>query len=479
LNTHVKARTVTLVLSFATLLAASACRSKTEPARAQPVDAAPPVTFALADGESRAVALAVQGKAVQRLFVTRTGTTASGVLVTSEKAPGHRLEGSVRPDGSLGLTEAVAAKTRDAGALDARRGTDVLVLHAKADGTLEWWSEDARGVHSAPGAVTPNAPWPEAETELTVGLDGRLGNSLGVHAQLARDHGALKGFYRYASSREDLILTGTVDEKTGAFTLDEKNAKGVLTGHWKGAFLSPRAAAGTWTSVDGKRSLPLSLEAREGEATLFRGSDGLIIEMRSTHKPLGPHCFAETHFPEVHGLTPPARNAQVNAALRKLLGPGEELPCDFAAGQSDFDVSSDDEVQVEHESGGILALNLSSWSYQGGAHGLGTGHCRLFDTKTLESFELEQVLGSDVLDVLGERIAADVDKYRKENQLEEYDGVPHPSSYCYVDADHIEAAFEVYQIAPYAFGAPRFPYDVKDLVAKMPAGPHRMALFGR
>jgi hypothetical protein len=41
------------------------------------------------------------------------------------------------------------------------------------------------------------------------------------------------------------------------------------------------------------------------------------------------------------------------------------------------------------------------------------------------------------------------------------------------------AVFNDDDIAPYAFGAPTFTYDVKGLVPKMTAGPRRKALFGQ
>jgi hypothetical protein len=463
--------------SLLTLLGAAGCSRKAPaPAAASQTttDAAPIPMTVLPDGGRRTFELAVHGKAAQRLFIERKGDAVSGMLVGDEKTPPRRLTGTVRPDGSVALDDEAPRKEGDGGA----RAAGHLVVHGTGTGAFEWWSESEGAKRTAAGTAIENAPWAPGETELTLAMDGQLGAKLRVHAQLQRDRGALAGFYRYANSREDLMLKGTIDERTGAFALDEKHAKGAVTGRWNGMLVSPRLAAGTWSSADGKRALPFVL-AKSSEGEILRGSGGMIIEMRTSEKTPAPNCTMTDHYPEVHGLIPPSRNAQVNAALRGLLNDKSDFSCTHEGVDAEVTYSREDSVRVVHEAGGFLALVMGTWQYQGGAHGLGGSDCQLFDTTTLKTVLLTDVLGPDVIGLLQPRIEADVERFQKENEVENYGGDPNSGSYCYEDATHVSVSFNSYSIAPYAFGAPSFTYDVKDLVARMPPGRARSALFGR
>jgi hypothetical protein len=383
------------------------------------------------------------------------------------------LKGNVRADGSIALgEEAVHAgpKARDAGTADAGHLAETLVVHAKTDAQCEWWSEDEHGRLGVPQSALANVPWKDDAKDLTVALAGHLGAKLGISAQLRREGDALTGFYRYARSGEDLMLHGPLDGATGGFTLEEKNAHGLVTGRWQGVFLSARVAAGQWTSADGQRSLPFVLEAKE-DGSVIHGSGGVLIETRTTERQVD-HCKESETYPEVHGLAPPSRNAQVNAALRGLGGAKGGTSCSSDAGEplpDDFSTV----VNVTRESGGILALRLGSWSSYGGPHGEGESRCALFDLATLEVFDLEPLVGTDVVDALQDLVDVDVAKEFGPERAGEH------GQLCYVDATHVSVKFRVYQLGGYANGEPEYSYDVSTLIPKMPAGPRRKALFGR
>jgi hypothetical protein len=330
-------------------------------------------------------------------------------------------------------------------------------------------------------AAASELPWPDAGLAFDAGFAGHLGDRLTFRAQLAKSGDALRGYYRYPSSATALALAGTVDVH-GRFTLAETNALGVTTGRWEGAFRSPQFAAGTWSSVDGKRRLPFTLTAAAPLAPLGNGTVA-VTEHDEAHD-AGHGCENKVSYPVVSGLTPASRNAKVNAALAKLAGGAVEnaVTCDGSEGELAW--WSESSVVVEAQAPGYLAVVVSGSSYSGGAHPIGGGTCVLVDTRTAAAVGLGDVFGPDALAVMATDTEAKVQAFLKDNGLrDDYAGDVSPSTVdghlCYVDADHVEVRFNPYEVAPYAFGAPSFAIEVAPLLPKMPRSPARLALFGK
>jgi hypothetical protein len=455
--------------SPSTTESASASASASSAARAHP--------DVVADHKIRAIALDLKGKTSQRWLVGRDGDDVWGVSLAEGATTPQRRKGTVRDDGALAFVDAPAPATkgRDAGP-PAAGGT--LVVRASDDGALRWWHEDAKGSTSTRASAHDNAPWPSSESALTVGMSGHLGSKLAVRAQLQRDGGTLKGFYRYATSTEDMSVAGTIDAHTGIFSIAESSPKGQVTGHWEGAFLSPKVAAGTWLSGDRKRSMPFTLTASVDDA-ITKGPDGLMFQEKLVEKTLGRDCTSSERFPEAHGLVPASRNEPLTAALRALMGDTKDFACPEPGDPPPpATYTRDDAVRIDAVAGSLLAVTVSNYVYTGGAHGIGGTSCTIFDLDTRKNFDLATVLGDDVRAALDKLVVAEVADMQREDGVEGFGDGSHPA-YCYQDRDHVVAQFQIYEVVPYAFGAPSFPHDVKDLVAKMPASPARKALFGK
>jgi len=92
---------------------------------------------------------------------------------------------------------------------------------------------------------------------------GTIGRKIRIRMRLEKNGNALRGVYRYQKSRDNLRLSGAVTDAKGTFDLEEKNAAGAVTGHFHGV-LESEGCKGTWTSPDGKRTLPFALGTSQG-----------------------------------------------------------------------------------------------------------------------------------------------------------------------------------------------------------------------
>ncbi len=333
------------------------------------------------------------------------------------------------------------------------------------------------GAVDAGAVVRASLPWADASIAFDRGYSGRLGAGLQLRAQLRKTGATLEGYYRYPKSEADLTLSGPIDPH-GHFSLQEANERGVVTGHWEGTFSSPGAASGTWTSVDGKRQLPFTLT---GAATLASLGDGTAaLEADDEQRDAGFGCTNAVSRPKVSGLVPPERNAKVNAALARIVATyaGDPVSCDAP---QDPPWSSEVSIVVGAQVPGYLALTVGTSNYAGGAHPLYGGSCILVDTRTGAEVSLGGVVGGAALSEIARQTSGLLRAFLKDNALDEgpAESVSVDGHICYVDDKTIEVRFGLYEVAPYAYGAPSFPIDVSPLIAKMPPTGARRALFGR
>jgi hypothetical protein len=85
---------------------------------------------------------------------------------------------------------------------------------------------------------------------------GTIGDGLGVTMHLTKNGATLVGTYAYDSTKRDISLTGTIDDK--ALALSE-TVDGRSTGSFKGAVSNDGRLVGTWADAAGTKSLPFTL----------------------------------------------------------------------------------------------------------------------------------------------------------------------------------------------------------------------------
>jgi hypothetical protein len=90
-------------------------------------------------------------------------------------------------------------------------------------------------------------------------LFGTIGKNLSISMNLTFQKDRLSGSCAYVKYEKKIPLTGTCTG--GSLTLQESDASGKPTGTFRGSFTTPRAVEGTWSTPDGKKSLPFHLQA--------------------------------------------------------------------------------------------------------------------------------------------------------------------------------------------------------------------------
>jgi len=127
-------------------------------------------------------------------------------------------------------------------------------------------------VRSAAAAAECPAPGSVVE------LFGSMGKDLGISIKLTFDKDRLSGTYIYVKNEKltivkyesgvysmelehakNLSLSGSCTG--GSLTLQESDASGKPTGFFRGSFTKPNIVEGTWSTPDGKKSLPFHLQA--------------------------------------------------------------------------------------------------------------------------------------------------------------------------------------------------------------------------
>lgn len=92
-----------------------------------------------------------------------------------------------------------------------------------------------------------------------VELFGTIGKDLGISMNLTFQKDGVSGSYAYVKYEKNIPLRGTCTG--GSLTLQESDASGKPAGSFRGSFTSPQIVEGTWSTPDGKKSLPFRVQA--------------------------------------------------------------------------------------------------------------------------------------------------------------------------------------------------------------------------
>lgn len=259
-------------------------------------------------------------------------------------------------------------------------------------------------------------------------LAGKVGESSPIQMQLMREPGdtggnsMLHGSYHYLSQRKTLELSGRL-RYDDSFELEESlpvvdaKSTGSFTGKWQdGDDGGAIRLTGTWTSADGKRKLPFTLQQvqPEGSAAL----DFHYFEESYGRKRGGGYFERRSSllFPQVRGTSGAA--SAVNAALRRIADGREEgeeaprkevptlvqlensvlAPMPDADQRAEMEISYsssetyDDLFRIQLNAAGLLCIRHFHTEYTGGAHGNHWASHVTLDLSTGRQVTLEELL---------------------------------------------------------------------------------------
>ncbi len=346
---------------------------------------------------------------------------------------------------------------------------------------------------------TEPAPLPPSAAHRFVLLAGKIGPKAEVRAQLQVEPGeesdrALTGTYHYLSQRKTIHLSGHLDgnevELEETLTAYGDEVTGRFEGRWEGGDEDqPIRLTGTWTSGDGKRELPFTLEetAEAGSVAL----DFYFFEETYERK-RGDASVHREHsllFPQLRGSGKVA--ARINAAIRHLAWPRvdaeaedepdldlsrpapslraiekavrAEIPSDEELDDLEFSffetLSFQDEFQVVLNSHGLLCLRLFHTEYTGGAHGNHWASHITFDLASGEELTLDDLLkpgARDELTKLAETALREQHDLKPGDSLSEkgplFDNAFELNDNWFLTPEGLGFSFDPYEIGPYAAG---------------------------
>lgn len=313
----------------------------------------------------------------------------------------------------------------------------------------------------------------ESETKFAESYVGSLGGKIRIRAKLTRDGDKLSGIYRYARSKEDLHLSGTV-KPDGRFALQESDGKGHISGKFEGIFLRRTEAIGDWSSTDGKRSFAVRLERGDGYPETITFEYGGRLAPQEDHR-TAPNCVEETIFPQAVGLKSKDAESALNAKLRELGGGAPAkgpMTCEGATVELPW--STESGYAVSAQRGRYVGISFSTSGFAGGAHGFGASTCRVIDLQTGTVVALSPLLSADGRSKLNKLVT---EKIKKEENLKtlteggffEDEAKVSPDTNVCLSKDGVEVVFNDYEISPHVVGPPDVPItknEVRTLFTK-------------
>jgi hypothetical protein len=293
---------------------------------------------------------------------------------------------------------------------------------------------------------------------------GTLGGKLRIRMKLKRAGTKLSGAYRYTRSHEDLVLDGDVDGNKLALT--ESTRKGLVTGRFEGVFVRRGLVYGRWTTPEGARPMPFALNHDNVYPEVVALSGGGKIVPQEIYKDTNKLCALSVMWPEVDGAGKgvPA----LNAALKSTAG---DWKMDCAGATAELPYESDTAYHVDATRPGRFVVSFSSYQYTGGAHGMHGSSCYAADVEkgTLTPLTVK-LLAPDARKKLGPLVNEALRKENGGTKLSDAgfneDTVPvgDDTSLC-VEGNDLVVQFGVYEVGPYALGAPEAKIAARDAAA--------------
>jgi hypothetical protein len=383
-----------------------------------------------------------------RLFLERKGDEVEAFLYCDTAGQGTRLRGKMLDERRFRAEEPV------------KKGKTRGVLEGELDGqaiqVASWFDGKRKNSKLRPAKLVP---FDSKETTADLGYRGSIGDKLRIRAQLRRDGKQLTGFYRYAKSRDDLQLKGSVDPDSGKFDIQETNAARTVTGRIQGTFLQSGFLVGTWSSADGTRTLPLYLESAKPLERITELPGGVKVIPREEEKQPAPRCSVTSSFPELDGMKDKKTQEALNKLLRRA-GTASIDPKECQEAEADLPYSDETSYALTStKNQGYVGVSFEGYSYRGGAHGMGYVDCKVIDLERGELVTLSKLLHEDALPKLSKLVNEALRREHKTERLSEVGffedevKVSESTNLCLFD-DKLEVSFGSYEVAPYAMGMP-------------------------
>ncbi|WHX80573.1 DUF3298 and DUF4163 domain-containing protein [Priestia flexa] len=169
-------------------------------------------------------------------------------------------------------------------------------------------------------------------------------------------------------------------------------------------------------------------------------------------------------YPVIHGMANQAVQYKMNA---KLLKRTNELIVQQGYGENP-DTTETGYYELKNNQRDVLSLTLINYAFSGGAHGLTVVVAITFNTKNGKVYKLKDLFkpDSNYVKCLSELVENQI-KERDIMVLGEYTGI-NPNQDFYIADKSLVLFYQLYDLAPYAYGIPYFPisiYDIQDIIA--------------
>lgn len=317
------------------------------------------------------------------------------------------------------------------------------------------------------GSITQPATLPPTFAKTFV---GRIGDRYQVRMQLERKSTALSGRYSYLDVSESLLgLSGTIDS-AGAFTLTESDA-GTRTGSFRGTLSLQTGKgphllklSGTWSSADGRRTLPFEMleEHLELDGEVIVYSTALIDD---DNKKLGYEIGAA--YPQFEGGRAGAvqkLNAEIKALVSRQAAEFRKQAKEWMQenrprGRSAGDPPEASQLSVSYDvlaaAHGVVSLRFSGFTYfPGTAHPSHDHEVFTYSLRDGRALALEDLFkpGSAYLKTLSEYCIEELgldDEWRQ-------GAAPKRENFARwnITRNGLLITFGEYQVAPYVAGMP-------------------------
>jgi hypothetical protein len=128
---------------------------------------------------------------------------------------------------------------------------------------------------------------------------------------LTRRGNKLTGSYYYNKVKQPIALSGNIDAE-GILTLEERDAKGVVSGIFEGTLFSDSELTGNWSKPDSNKLLPFSLKEAAGTAEALQDVEVMEYSFSVKGK---DDLVADFSFPQVKGNIDAAIQKKINEQL--------------------------------------------------------------------------------------------------------------------------------------------------------------------
>lgn len=338
-------------------------------------------------------------------------------------------------------------------------------------------------------------------------MEGNIGNKYDIVMNLVRVDTAIKGFYYYMSRGEPIpfSLKSNIDNN-GNILIEEdkgfdKDYNSVITGIFKGKFISDSEFTGTWEQPGSDKMLSFNLTEKYPEGTAqfdIANYSKKVSQNDSTH-----NGFAQIQifFPSLRNYSNKKIQAMINSYLQSVLL--ENVPGDgnikkyegYDAMISDFfkryydaiteskkmdmprDIYFQDYflIDIINNSGNIISFRQTTSTYEGGAHPNTFFAYKNYNLRTGKEIKLSDVLKGNYLPVLTKIAEAKFRKFYNISQNENLEkagfwfekGIFKLNDNYSFNSFAVTFQFNSYEVAAYAMGAPEItiPYsEIKNII---------------